>query len=233
MKNRTILGVICIVLAVALVFGITPLVSRLGAKKIEVVCAAADIPQGRIITDSDLKLVTVGGYGLPDKVIRTKAEVVGKYAACDLKADGLLLNTQVSATGGGTEDVLRSLDGTKQAVSITIGSFAGGLSGKLRNGDIVSILVTENSQTTIPPELRYVRIITATSSNGLDAGQTSEDGQEELPSTVTLLVNETQAKILAAQEASGKMHLALVYRGEASKAQDFLEAQEKVFTGGN
>ena len=52
-------------------------------------------------------------------------------------------------------------------------------------------------------------------------------------STVTLLVNETQAKILATQEAKGKMHLALVYRGEASKAQDFLEAQEKVFAGGN
>lgn len=233
MKNRTILGVLCIVLAVALVFGITPLVSRLGAKKIEVVCAATDIPQGRIITEADLKLVTVVGYGLPDKVIRTKAEVVGKYAACDLKADGLLLNTQVSATGDGTEDILRSLDGSKQAMSITIGSFAGGLSGKLRNGDIVSVLVTENSQTTIPPELRYVRVITATSSNGLDAGQMDEDGQEELPSTVTLLVNETQAKILAAQEASGKMHLALVYRGEASKAQDFLEAQEKVFAGGN
>ena len=60
-----------------------------------------------------------------------------------------------------------------------------------------------------------------------------EDGHEELPSTVTLLVNETQAKILAAQEASGKMHLALVFRGEASKAQTFLDAQEKVFAGGN
>ena len=233
MKNRTILGVICIVLAVALVIGITPLVSRLGAKKIEVVCAAADIPQGRIITDSDLKLVTVGGYGLPGKIIRTKSEVVGKYAACDLKADGLLMDTQVSATGGGTEDVLRSLDGTKQTVSITIGSFAAGLSGKLQSGDIVSVLATSGDQTTLPPELRYVRVITATSSNGLDAGQMDEDGQEELPSTVTLLVNETQAKILATQEAKGKMHLALVYRGEASKAQDFLEAQEKVFAGGN
>ena len=233
MKNRTILGVLCIVLAVALVFGITPLVSRLGAKKIEVVCAAADIPQGRIITEADLKLVTVGGYGLPDKIIRTKAEIVGKYAACDLMADGLLMDTQVSATGGGTEDVLRSLNGAKQAMSITIGSFAAGLSGKLQNGDIVSVLATSEDQTTIPPELRYVRVITATSSNGLDAGQMDEDGQEELPSTVTLLVNETQAKILAAQEASGKMHLALVYRGEASKAQDFLEAQEKVFAGGN
>ena len=181
MKNRTILGVICIVLAVALVFGITPLVSRLGAEKIEVVCAAADIPQGRIITDSDLKLVTVGGYGLPDQIIRTKAEVVGKYAACDLMADGLLMDTQVSATGGGTEDVLRSLDGTKQAMSITIGSFAGGLSGKLRNGDIVSVLVSNGDLTTIPSELRYVRVITATSSNGLDAGRQARTARKSFP----------------------------------------------------
>ena len=107
-------------------------------------------------------------------------------------------DSQISEKGDGTEDVLRSLDGSKQAISITSGSFAGGLSGKLRNGDIVSVLVTgEDYQTIIPPELKYVRVITATSSKGMDAGQVNEDGQEELPSTVTLLVNEVQARLLA------------------------------------
>lgn len=233
MKNRTLLGILCIILAVAVSFGVAPLVSRAGARQVDVVCVAADVPQGRPITEADVKVVTVGGHGLSDKVIRDKAQAVGKYAACDLKADGLLLNTQVSERGDGTEDVLRSLDGSRQAVSITIGSFAGGLSGKLRNGDIVSVLVTgEDHQTVIPAELKYVRVITATSSQGTDAGQTNEDGQEELPSTVTLLVNETQARLLANKETNGKVHLALVFRGEDAKARQFLDAQDKVFKGG-
>lgn len=233
MKNRTMLGVLCIILAVAVSFGVAPLISRVSAKKVDVVCMASDLPQGRPISAADIKVITVGGFNLSDRVIRDKAQVVGKFAACDLKADGLLLTSQISEKGDGTEDVLRSLDGSKQAISITIGSFAGGLSGKLRNGDIVSVLVTgEDHQTIIPPELKYVRVITATSSKGMDAGQVNEDGQEELPSTVTLLVNEVQARLLANRETNGKVHLALVYRGEEAKARQFLDAQDKVLKGG-
>ena len=206
MKNRTMLGVLCIILAIAVSFGVAPLISRVSAKKVDVVCMAADLPQGRPISAADIKVITVGGFNLSDKVIRDKAQVVGKFAACDLKADGLLLTSQISEKGDGTEDVLRSLDGSKQAISITIGSFAGGLSGKLRNGDIVSVLVTgEDHQTIIPPELKYVRVITATSSKGMDDGQVNENGQEELPSTVTLLVNEIQARLLANRETNGTL----------------------------
>lgn len=53
-----------------------------------------------------------------------------------------------------------------------------------------------------------------------------------LPSTVTLLVNEVQARLLANREINGKVHLALVYRGEEAKARQFLDAQDKVLKGG-
>ena len=85
MKNRTMLGVLCIILAIAVSFGVAPLISRVSAKKVDVVCMAADLPQGRPISAADIKVITVGGFNLSDKVIRDKPRVVGKFAACDLK----------------------------------------------------------------------------------------------------------------------------------------------------
>lgn len=49
---------------------------------------------------------------------------------------------------------------------------------------------------------------------------------------MTLLVNEVQARLLANREINGKVHLALVYRGEEAKARQFLDAQDKVLKGG-
>lgn len=226
MKNRTIIGIACMLLAVAVCFGVAPLVNRAASQKIDIVCAAADIPHGRMITENDIKIVTVGAHNLSPKAVREPAQIIGSYAACDIKEDTILLDTQITDNSIGAEDVFRTLDGSKQAISISIGHFAGGVSGKLKNGDIVSVIVTIEGETAIPPELKYVRVITTTSSKGNDADNTEENEQ---PSTVTLLVNEKQATLLARSEVNGKLHLSLVYRGNAETAAIFLEAQEQVF----
>ena len=164
MKNRTIIGIVCMLLAVGVCFGVAPLINRGLSAKIDVVIMAADVGQGRVITEEDVKIETVGAYGLSPKVITDKSLVIGKFAAADLKADEMLIDSKITDTADGAEDVFRALDGSKQAISITIPNFAGGLSGKLRNGDIVSVIATSESKTAIPAELKYVRVITATSS---------------------------------------------------------------------
>ena len=225
MKNRTIIGIVCMLLAVAVAFGIAPLLNRAASARVDVVCAAVDITHGRLITEADIKIVSVGAHNLTARAIRDKEIVIGRYAACDIKADAILLDSKITDDANGAEDIFRALDGSKQAISITLDGFAGGLSGKLRNGDIVSVIVSSDGKTSIPAELRYVRVITATSSSGIDAD--AMDG--ELPSTATLLVNEIQATMLARYELGGKLHLTLVYRGGAENAARFLDAQEAVF----
>jgi len=214
-------------LAVAVCFGAAPLINRVSEQKVEVVKMAADVPQGRIITENDIKIVEVGAHNLSPKAIKDISHVIGMYAAADLKTDSILLTTKITDEANGAEDVFRALDGSQKAISITIDSFAGGLSGKLRNGDIVSIITTRDNQTIIPPELKYVRVITATSSSGNDV--IDMDDESEMPKTVTLLVNEAQATILARSEANGKLHIALVYRGDMNIAAKFLEVQEEFF----
>lgn len=127
---------------------------------------------------------------------------------------------------------LYNLNGEQQAISVPVKSFAGGLSGKLISGDIVSIIAPDYKKqglTVIPPELQYVEVIAVTASSGSDAntGNTGNTDSEEreLPSTVTLLVTSEQSKILAMLEADGKLHVALVYRGTKEQAAQFIEAQ--------
>jgi pilus assembly protein CpaB len=231
MKNRTILGIFCMVLAVTVMFGVAPIVNKLSASRTEIVRIITDIPKGQQITDKDVKLVTIGGYNLPKDIIKDTKTVIGKYAACDLKAEDYILPTKVKETSDNTDDIFRTLDGKKQAISVTIFSFANGLSGKLQNGDIISIITIKENESTIPAELTYIKVITATTSKGSDSDQLTlkEDGTSDLPVTVTLIVNSTQAKLLALYEKTATIHITLVYRGDAENADKFLQAQNKVF----
>lgn len=231
MKNRTILGIICIVLAAAVMFGVAPLVNQLAANKTNVVRVTADMIQGKMITAEDISIVEVGKTGLQKNAVSDIKTVIGKYATCDIKAGTNILTSHLSDIADSADDVFCTFDGTKQAISITIDSFAGGMSGKLKNGDIVSIVVTREKTTSIPIELTYVKVITTTTASGMDKDKLKpdENGIYELPTTVTLLVNKEQAKILANYESDGDMHILLVFRGEEATANKFLEAQEKAF----
>lgn len=233
MKNRTIIGIVCIVLALVVTFAVAPLVNKLSDSRTDIVRLKSDIVQGHMIQESDIEIVTVGSTGLPANIITKKEAVVGKFATCDLKANTDLLQSMISDKSDSADDVFHTLDGTKQAISITISSFAGGLSGKLENGDIVSLVIFENetNKATIPGGLTYVKVITTTTAEGFDKDELTpnEDGTYELPTTLTLLVNPTQAKMLVEYENRGVIHADLVYRGDSKTAQKFLDAQDLYF----
>lgn len=233
-KNRMVVGVLCIVLSLLICFGLTPLFNKGISQKTEIVRVTKEIKVGEVITQDKVKTVEVGGYNLPENVIRTKANAVGTYALADLSIGDYILSTKVSKTPSAENSYLYHLDGSKQAISITIKSFANGLSGKLQSGDIVSVIAPDYKKqgaTVIPPELKYVEVISVTASNGYDANtgeqETSKD-EKELPSTVTLLVTPEQGNLLASLESDGKTHLSLVYRGEESNVKKFLDIQSKV-----
>ena len=229
-RNRTVIGVLCILLALIICFGVTPLFSRSASEKTEIVRVTKDIKEGDEITAEMVQTVEVGAYNLPQNLMTDKKEVVGKYATADLAAGDYILSSKLSAVPAAENAYLYNLDGKKQAISVTIKSFATGLSGKLQSGDIVSVIVAdypEDGETTIPAELQYVEIISVTASTGYDAntGEATEE-EKELPSTVTFLVLPEQAKVLAELEKDAKLHLALVYRGTADGAKQFIEAQD-------
>ncbi len=241
LKNRTTVGILCIVLSLVVCFGITPLFNQSISQKTEIVRVAKEIKQGDEITKDMVQTVEVGSYNLPENIIKTKETVIGTFATADFAVGDYILNTKVSKTPAYENAYLYNLDGTKQAMSVTIKSFADGLSGKLQSGDIVSVIAADYKKqgaTVIPAELKYVEVISVTASSGYDAntgdqrdaglGSPSASDDRELPATVTLLVSPEQSKVLAELEADGKLHLSLVYRGTPANTAKFTTAQEKI-----
>lgn len=235
LKNRTVLGVICIALSLIICFAITPLFNAAKDQTTEIVRMKKDVKIGQEITAKDIEVVEVGAYNLPSEVIRSSEEVVGKYVSSELLKGEYVLPSKISDTPASENAYLYNLTGEKRAISVTIPSFAGGLSGKLISGDIVSVIAVdfrEKGETVVPDELQYVEVIAVTDKEGYDEGEVvvTSDGEEEadLPETVTLLVTPEQASILAELEAEGEIHISLVYRGTADNAQKFIAAQEKL-----
>ena len=237
LKNRTVLGVICIALSLIICFAITPLFNASKSSTMKIVRIKNDLKIGQEITSKDIEVVEVGAYNMPSEVVQKSEDVVGKYASAEMIKGEYVLAAKISDSPASENAYLYNLTGEKRAISITIPSFAGGLSGKLISGDIVSVIAVdykEKGETVVPDELQYVEVIAVTDKKGNDDETVTvkPDGEEEteLPETVTLLVTPEQANILAELEAEGEIHVALVYRGTAENAQKFISAQEKYLT---
>lgn len=230
-KNRIVVGLICIIASLVICFGLTPMFNDALTSTAEIVRVNAEIRQGDQITAKMVTTVEVGGYNLPANVVYRMEDVVGRYANTDLYKGDYILASKLSETPQLKNEYLTGLDGTNRAMSITIKSFAAGLSGKLERGDIVSLIasdVGELRETLIPAELQYVEIIATTLSDGTDSDMQEDEEEEGLASTITVLVTPEQARLLAELERDGSIHAALVYRGAGEHAERFLEEQKRV-----
>ena len=233
-KNRIVLGIICIILSLVICFAVVPFFNRSVSEKTKIVRVTEVIRIGEMITKDMIQTVEVGAFNLPNNVVKNTETAVGKYATAELAVGDYIINTKLSETPAMENVYLYSLNGSKQAISVTVKSLAAGLSGKLMPGDIVSVIAPDyrkQGSTVIPAELQYVEVIAVTASTGNDANTGNENpdsDKRELPSTVTLLVHPEQAKLLASLESDGKLHLALVYRGMHEDAVLFIQAQDEI-----
>lgn len=243
-KNRTFVGISCIVLALILCFGIAPTVAGDTSKQVQISRVSKNIPKNTKITADMLETVRIGSYNLPDNVVRDKSDIVGQYSKTEMFPHENVISEKLSSTPLGADEYLGKLDGTKQAISVSIKSFAAGLSGKLETGDIVTLIAADYGdlkQTLTPAELQYVKVLAATSSDGVDNDSTqvkdskNNTSSDDTPATLTLLVSPQQAKSLVEYESHGSLHAALVYRGDTATAQKFLDVQDKYLSsqGGN
>ena len=236
LKNRTVIGVICILLALIICFAVTPLFNKTISEKMEIVRVVKPVKIGEEITADKVSVVEVGGYNLPEDVVRNLDTAIGKFASADLAVGDYIISSKIAEEPAAENAYLYNLTGKKQAISVSLKAFANGLSGKLQSGDIVSVIAPDykkQGSTVIPPELQYVEVIAVTANSGYDANTNTQNGEEdntekELPGTVTLLVTPEQSKILAELEADGKAHISLVFRGTPEQSAAFISAQETV-----
>lgn len=225
LKNRTALGIVCIILAILLSFGTTPLLNNVMKAQVTIVRATADIQEGQMITPEMVQETKVGEFNLPAGVIKDQDSVIGKYAATTIVKDDYFLGGKITDLESKDNSYLYNAHNRRESlsVSITVKSLAAGLSGKLQEGDVVSIISANNNEEEpkVVPELQFVKVLAVTGKEGADI----DDKSEGLASTVTLACDKVQAEKLVDHEQNGDIHIALVYRGTEDIAKVYLDQQ--------
>ncbi len=229
-KNRLIIGLLALLLAVLIIFVINPFfVEKINAR-VDVFVFASDIERGKKIEKGDIKILSIAGENETDNMLKTEEEILGKYAKTDMYKGDVISTPKLSDMPIKGDEYLYNIPKGKRAISVTITSFAKGLSAKLEKGDIVQIISATDEVTEAPPELKYVYLLSATAPTGLDKdkieGDKDVDNKDKLPKTATLLVGEEQAKKLAFLEKKESIHIALVFRGDKKEADKLLKEQD-------
>ena len=78
LKNRTVVGVICIALSLVICFAVTPLFNASKSSTTKAVRLKNDLKIGQEITAKDIEVVEVGAYNLPSEILKKSEDVVEK-----------------------------------------------------------------------------------------------------------------------------------------------------------
>jgi pilus assembly protein CpaB len=237
LKNKFVIGILCIVLALLFAFVALPaLIGRGESETVSVLRMTQAASEGTQITADMVETVSVP-KNLVENGMSELSSAVGKYAAANLYAGDYLTNEKLAATLAEQNLFSAGTDKGKMVISITLPSLASGVSGRLLPGDIVSVIAIpqgtvnqtlgvepgEAQDTTvsgayIDPALARIEVCMVTTSTGAEASveaQPDEDTKNTLPVTISFYATEEQALKLAELEHAGAIHLAFVARGNA------------------
>ena len=80
------------------------------------------------------------------------------------------------------------------------------------------------------PELRFVKVLSVTDSDGINVDNTKEPTEDEEPqqsATITVLASPEQARIITEMENDGVAHVAQISRNNDQLAEKLLGAQDR------
>ena len=176
---------------------------------VQVVAAATNLPIGKRLTTSDIKLVTVDQKNLPSGVSYKLQDVVDRALTWPVLTNELLLDGKLTPKGGG-EGITAQITPGMRAVSVQVNEITG-VSGFVQPGTRVDVLfsrIFSNGDAAATTILQNVKVIAY--GTKLDP-QAKVDQREATKTTqvATLLVDEYQAAKLALAIQRGKIQLVL------------------------
>ena len=229
LNNRFIFGILSLVLAAVIAFVALPTIARQTNGKTEIVRITQPVLKGEKITSDNAEVVEVGGYNLPPNVAHSMDDVEGLYVTADLAAGDYILTSKVSTVPVSSDVALNDIPSGKVAISLTVKTLASGLSDKLQPNDIIRIYHFLETAEEVP-ELRFVKVLSVTDSDGINVDNTKEPTEDEEPqqsATITVLASPEQARIITEMENDGVAHVALISRNNDQLAEELLAEQDK------
>ena len=229
LNNRFIFGILSLVLAAVIAFVALPTIARQTNGKTEIVRITQPVLKGEKITSDNAEVVEVGGYNLPSNVAHSMEDVEGLYVTADLAEGDYILTSKVSSVPVSSDVALNDIPSGKVAISMTVKTLASGLSDKLQPNDIIRIYHFLETAEEVP-ELRFVKVLSVTDSDGVNVDNTkepTEDEERQQSATITVLATPEQARIITEMENDGVAHVALISRNNDQLAEELLAAQDK------
>ena len=229
LNNRFIFGILSLVLAAVIAFVALPTIARQTNGKTEIVRITQPVLKGEQVTKENAEFVEVGAYTLPANVAHSLDDVEGLYVTADLAAGDYILTSKVSSVPVSSDVALNDIPSGKVAISLTVKTLASGLSDKLQPNDIVRIYHFLETAEEVP-ELRFVKVLSVTDSDGINVDNTKEPTEDEEPqqsATITVLASPEQARIITELENDGVAHVALISRNNDQLAEELLAEQDK------
>lgn len=229
LNNRFIFGILSLVLAAVIAFVALPTIARQTNGKTEIVRITQPVLKGEKITSDNAEVVEMGGYNLPSNVAHSMEDVEGLYVTADLAAGDYILTSKVSTVPVSSDVALNDIPSGKVAISLTVKTLASGLSDKLQPGDIIRIYHFLETAEEVP-ELRFVKVLSVTDSDGINVDNTKEPTEDEEPqqsATITVLASPEQARIITEMENDGVAHVALISRNNGQLAEELLAEQDR------
>lgn len=214
-QNKIFIGIACIVTAAVMAFILLPSVNRNKNGTVKILKLKENISAGTQIEEAMLEEKEVGKLGLPESVVSDKNAIVGKFAACSISSDDLILTSKLSDYAA-SKKLDNVMNNGKMLVTVSLDSVAAAVGNHLQSGDIISIIGYADNAVTAYEELKNLEVFSVEN----DDAQNLEDAQndenaEKIASNITLVVNQAQAEKLVQTEYSGKVHAVFVKRGAA------------------
>lgn len=225
-KSKLFLGGLCLLLAAGIAFLVLPRFYSAQSKTVNAVTMRQDAAEGTVITEEMLTTSEIGAFGLPDKIILDKKDVVGRVAVDKLYAGELLWKGRVltqeeyrSRAGAAGE----SLQAGQRLVTLAFPATASAVAGVLRAGNRVDVYECVQNQET--KKYESTKVFTSLyvydvlnkdleSLNDLDQKKESAVIEEDtdydfIPAYIVFRCNPTEAETLISLNWAKSFHLAL------------------------
>jgi len=175
---------------------------------VAVVAATQDLPIGKRIQVSDLKMINLDRKDLPKGAFLRTADVLDRAVAVPVSASEIVLSGKLAAKGSG-EGLTALIEPGGRAVSVQVNEISG-VSGFIQPGTHVDVLFTRvfsNGDAATTTILQNVKVLAY--GRQLDPGAKVDPRDTSRPTVATLLVTQEQAEKLVLAGQRGRIQLVL------------------------
>ena len=175
---------------------------------VSIVVATKDLPVGKRVDKTDVKLATVDRVNLPKSAFLQTTDIVDRAVSVAVTTNEPILTTKLAPKGSG-EGLTALIEPGTRAISVQVNEISG-VSGFIQPGTRVDVLFTRqfsNGDAATTTLLQNVKVLAY--GKQLEASAKLDPKDTSKPTVATLLVTQEQAEKLVLALQRGKIQLVL------------------------